>query len=188
MLPDWLSWIDVVYVGIALMFAWGGFQKGFAAQVAHILTFLVSGVLLFFAYPALFEYFGRVFRNLDQIYMMWLILAVLLLAAIGIFLLFTKLLARLLKTQITDGSDAIYGLLLGLLRGLLAALFGMILMVMLDSSGKTYDACKSKSYVGKLVCRELVPRIQPRLAPALERNIQQLKDKLMEQKEAGMLE
>ncbi len=188
MIPDWLSWIDVAYAGVALLFAWGGYQKGFAGQVAHILTFLVSGILLFFAYPAIFEYLGRIFRNFSQIYIMWLIMAVLLIVTIGIFLLFTKLLARLLKTQISDGSDAVYGFILGFIRGLLAALFGMIFLVMFDSSGKTYDNFKSKSYVGKLVCHEIVPRIQPRLAPALERNIQELKDKLMEQKEAGVLE
>jgi uncharacterized membrane protein required for colicin V production len=188
MIPDWLSWIDVAFAGVALLFAWGGFQKGFAGQVAHILTFVIMGVALFFAYPAIFEYFSRIFRSVSQIYLMWLILAGLLILAIGIFLLFTKLLARMLKTQISERSDAAYGLLLGLVRGLLVALFGMIFLVMLDSSGKNYDACRSKSYVGKLVCYELVPRIQPRLAPALERNIQELKDKLMEREEAGVLE
>ncbi len=188
MVPDWLSWIDVAYVGIALVFAWGGFQKGLAGQVAHILTFLLSAILLFFAYPYVYSYLRRVFRDLDQAYVMWLILAAVVAIAIGAFILFTKLLARMLKAQISDGSDAIYGFILGLVRGLLAGLLAMILMVMLDASGKTYDKFRRKSFVGKMVCHELVPRIQPRLAPALEQNVQQLKDKLMEQREAGVLE
>ncbi|MCK5676786.1 MAG: CvpA family protein [Verrucomicrobia bacterium] len=187
-MPDWLSLVDVGFVAVALLFAWSGFQKGFAGQVAHILTFVIMGGVLFFAYPAIFSYFDRMFRSVDEIYLMWLILGGIVVLAILIFLLFCKILANLLKAQITEGADGAYGLVLGLIRGLLAGLFAMIFLVMLDSSGRVYDKFSSKSYSGKFVCRELVPRIQPRLAPALERNIQQIKNKLLEQEEGGKLE
>jgi len=86
MIPDWLSLIDVAFVAVALLFAMGGFQQGFAGQVAHVITFLVLGVALFFAYPALFSYMGRLFRNLNETYMMWLILAGLVALTLGFVL------------------------------------------------------------------------------------------------------
>ena len=39
MVPDWISLIDIAFAGVALLFGLGGFQKGFAEQVAHIITF-----------------------------------------------------------------------------------------------------------------------------------------------------
>ena len=188
MLPNWLSFIDVAFVGVALLFAWGGYQKGFAEQVAHILTFVIMGIVLFFGYPALFSYFGRVFRNLPDTYLMWLLFAGLLALAIGIFVLISKLLAGLMKTQISERADAVYGFILGLTRGSLVGLFAMIFLVILGPVG-IYDTVRIKSYVGKTVCYELVPRIQPHLTRAvLEEKVQGLKDKLMEQEDAGMLE
>lgn len=187
-MPDWLSLVDIGFVAVALLFAWSGLQKGFAKQIAHILTFVIMGGFLFFAYPSIFTYFERLFRNVDEIYLMWLILGAVVVLAILIFLFLCKILANLLKAQISDGSDNAYGLVLGLIRGLLVALFAMIFLVMLDSSGRVYDAFSSKSHTGTFVCRELVPRIQPRLVPALERNIRQIKDKLLEQEEGGKLE
>jgi len=188
MLPEWLSLIDVAFVGVILLFGWGGYQKGFAKQIAHILTFAILGVFLFFAYPSILAYYTRVFRRVDEIYIMWLILAGVVVLSIIVYLLFCKVFANLLKAQISDGSDGAYGLFLGLIRGFLVALLGMIFLVMLDSSGWTYNTFQAKSKVGQMVCRELVPRIQPRLAPALERNIRELKEKLLEQKEAGVFD
>jgi uncharacterized membrane protein required for colicin V production len=187
-MPDWLSLVDVAFVGVALLFAWGGYQKGFAGQVAHITTFVIMGGFLFFAYPVIFNYFDRVFRSLNETYLMWLILTGVLVLAILVYLVSSKLLANLLKAQISAGSDNAYGLMLGLVRGLLIGLFAMIFLVMLDGSGKMYDRFRMKSQVGKLVCYELVPRIQPRLTPMLEDNVRKLKNKLLEREEGGVLE
>lgn len=187
-MPEWLSLIDVAFLAVVLLFGWGGYQKGFAKQIAHILTFILLGVFLFFAYPSILAYYARVFHRVDEIYIMWLILAGVVVVSIIVFLLFCKVFANLLKAQISDGSDGAYGLFLGLFRGFLFALFGMIFLVMLDSSGRVYDKFQAKSKVGQVVCRELVPRIQPRLAPALERNIREIKQKLLEQEEAGVFD
>ena len=90
-MPAWLSLVDVVVLIVIALFAWGGFQKGFASQMAYVITFLCAGVLLFFAYPMLFSYFGKVFRGLEETYLMWIILATLLVLGIALYTLFGKL-------------------------------------------------------------------------------------------------
>jgi len=186
MIPEWLSLIDVAYVAVALLFALGGLQKGFAGQVAHVVTFLALGAALFFAYPAIFSYLGRLFRNLNETYMMWLILAGLAALAIVFFILLSKLLANVLKTQISDRSDRVYGFSLGFVHGGLVALFAMVFLVILGSP-EVYDRLRMKSHVGKLVCYEMVPRIQPHMTKAvLEDRVNQLREALIYQEEAGL--
>jgi len=188
MIPEWLSLIDVAYVAVALLFALGGLQRGFASQVAHVITFLVVGAALFFAYPSIFSYMGRLFRNLNETYMMWLILAGLAVLTLVFFIFLNKLLANVLKTQISDRSDRTYGFILGFVRGLLVALFVMVFMVILGPP-KTYDTLRVKSYVGRLVCYEMVPRIQPHMTRAvLEERVEKLREALIYQEEAGLPE
>lgn len=189
MIPSWLSLIDIAFVAAALLFGLGGFQKGFAGQVAHVITSVALAIFLFFAYPSIFSYFGRIFRNLNETYIMWLILAGLAALTVVFFLFVNKLLANILKTQISDRSDRAYGFSLGFIRGILVAGFIMIFLVILDSSGKTYDKFRAKSRVGKLVCYQLVPRIQPHMTRAvLEERVNKLRDALIYQEDAGMLE
>ena len=188
MIPEWLSLIDVAYVAVALLFALGGLQRGFASQVAHVITFLAVGAILFFAYPSIFSYIGRLFRNLNETYMMWLILAGLAVLTIVFFIFLSKLLSNVLKTQISDRSDRIYGFTLGFIRGALVALFVMIFMVILGPP-KTYDTFRMKSSVGQLVCYEMVPRIQPHMTRALlEERVDKLREALIYQEEAGVVE
>ncbi len=186
-IPDWLSMIDVAYVAVALLFALGGLQKGFAGQVAHVITFLALGTALFFAYPAIYSYLGRLFRNLNETYMMWLILAGLAVLAIVFFVFVSKLLANVLKTQISDKSDRVYGFALGFVRGALVALFVMVFLVILGPP-KFYDSLRMKSRVGKLVCYEMVPRIQPHLNKStVNENFDKMREALIYQEEAGVL-
>lgn len=185
MLPNWLSYIDVVYVVVCLMFAWGGYQKGFATQLAQVFTFFFVGVLLFFAYPLCFEYFTRVFRSLEQAYLMWILLALLLLAGIGLFILVKKMLAALFKAQISDSVDAGWGLICGFLHGAMVTLIGMIILVMVDRSGKSYDTMRIKSYVGKAVCHHMVPHIQPRLTTLYENKVQDWQSEMLRREEAA---
>jgi uncharacterized membrane protein required for colicin V production len=188
MIPDWLSFVDVVFVGVALLFAWGGGQRGFAAQVAHILTFLIIGGVLFYVYPPIFNYLDGVFRNVEETYLMWLLLIVLAVLAYGIFVLISKLLARVLKAQMTERTDHVYGFFLGFIRGGLTALFAMILLVMLGSP-KIYDTFRMKSQVGQLVCYEMVPRIQPHLnRSVLEEKTEMIRNRLLQREEAGVFD
>jgi uncharacterized membrane protein required for colicin V production len=187
-MPEWLSLVDLAFVGVALLFAWGGSQRGFAVQVAHILTFLILGAILFFAYPVLFNYLSDLFRRLHKTYLMWFLLAGVFALTFAIFILITKLMAKMLKTQVTDAGDRAWGGILGLVRGALVALFAMIFLVILGPPF-FYDLFTSKAYSGRLVCTELVPRIQPHLTPSvLEARVQQFKDSLMEQEEAGVFD
>ncbi len=185
MIPSWLSLVDVMFVVVVLMFAWGGYQKGFASQVAHVLTSVCGGLLLFLAYPRLFDYFGRVFRRLEEAYLMWLLLAVVALVLVGLFMLFSRLVAAVIKAGISDSRDAGLGLVLGFFRGILFALIMMIMLVMLDRTGRSYDFMRVKSYVGRWVCYDLVPHVQPRLTTLYENRIQDLKNKLLEQDDAA---
>ncbi len=188
MIPEWLSFIDVIFVAVGLLFAWGGFQKGFAAQLAHILTFLALGVTLFFAYPSIFDYFRNVFHRVNETYLTWMILAGAVALAFILFFVVSKLLQSLLKTQISDRSDKVYGFLLGFFRGALIALFAMVFLVVLgsESVGENFSA---KSYTGRFVCNKLAPPLQPHLTrESLDEKVQQLRVRLLEQQEAGVVE
>ena len=161
-MPEWLSFIDVAFVVVVALFAWGGFQKGFAGQVAHILTALLFGVLLFFAYPYILIWLDGVFRSLDETYIMWVLVIGLLVLSFFVFTLFSKMLASLLKTHLSERSDHVYGLILGTIRGSLTTLLFMVVIVMLGSP-HIEDTFRMKSYVGRFVDRQLVPRVRPHL-------------------------
>lgn len=186
MVPEWLSLIDVAFFAVALLFALGGLQKGFASQVAHIATFAALGALLFFAYPAIFTYMSQLFNNLNETYMMWLILAGLIVLAIVFYMLFSKLLATALKMQISDRSDRSFGFILGLARGAMVALFVMVFMVILGSEN-IYNALSEKSWVGQFVCYEAAPRIQPHMNKStVGDSMDKIREALIHQEEAGL--
>lgn len=185
MLPNWLSYLDLIFAAVVCLFAWRGCQKGFAGQIAHVLTAVFTGVLLFWAYPFLFSYFGRIFRGLGEAYLMWLLLAALALVAIGLYKLFCRLLAAVIQAGMSDRADMGLGLALGAVLGVLVPLLFMIVLVMLDRTGTSFDKMRVKSYVGKAVCNEMVPRVQPRLTSLYENKIREWKNKLLEQEEAG---
>jgi uncharacterized membrane protein required for colicin V production len=188
MIPEWLSLIDVAYVAVALLFAMGGLQRGFAGQVAHVITFLAVGATLFFAYPSIFSYMGRLFRNLNETYMMWLILAGLAVLTVVFFVYLSKLLANVLKTQISDRSDRVYGFTLGFIRGALVAVFFMVFLVLLGAE-KSYTILSEKSRVGQFVCYEMVPRIQPHLnKDSVGDGFDKMREALIYQEEAGVVE
>lgn len=181
--PAWLSFIDVAFVVAVLLFAWGGFQKGFAGQIAHILTFLIIGAVLLFAYPHICGYLEQVFQSVDESYILWAIMAVVAVLAIGVFLLMSKMLAKLLKTQLSERSDHAYGFILGLFRGVLVALLVMILLVVLGPQRIEDNFC-DKSYTGKFVCYQLVPRIRPHMSRAVwSDDIQKIRQEINEKRE-----
>ena len=188
MIPEWLSLIDVSYVAVALLFAMGGLQRGFAGQVAHVITFLAAGATLFYAYPAIFSYMGRLFRNLNETYMMWLVLAGLAVLAIVFFIYLSKLLANVLKMQISDRTDRVYGFTLGFVRGALVAVFAMLFLVLMGSE-KIYTVLSERSYVGQIVCYKMVPRIQLHVnKESVGDGIDKMREALIYKEEAGLPE
>lgn len=183
MIPHWLSFIDVGFVVAVLLFAWGGFQKGFASQVAHILTALAMGGLLFFAYPYVHNFLASVFRRIDEAYIMWAVMIALGVLTVFIFILFSKLVAKALKSQISDSSDHAYGLILGLFRGVLTALLFMIVIAILGPP-RIEKNFQEKSYTGTFVARELVPRIRPHVGNEVWiENKEKIKMRLQEERD-----
>lgn len=191
MIPEWLSLIDVAFLVVAFLFGLSGFQKGFAGQVAHVITFLVLGVALFFGYRSIMGYFRRLLQDLPETYITWLAIAGLVVLAIVFFILVSKLLANVLKTQISNQSDCGYGFILGFVRGALVALFVMVFLVILGPAEFQETLC-FKSQAGRLVCNELVPCIRPHVTPAArEEYIDALHEALIHQEEdaaASMVE
>jgi len=188
MIPVWFSWLDAAVAGVALLFAWGGWKRGFAGQVAHTLAVLFMGAMLYFAFPYLLDFLGKLFRNIDETYLMWMILLGLVVAAFVLFLALSKAMAHLLKAQVSEGSDRLCGFVLGLLRGALAALL-VLLLLALAGPPRVCDTLRAKSQTGRFVCRELVPRIQPRVGRAsIEEKVRLLREKLHDREEAGRLE
>jgi uncharacterized membrane protein required for colicin V production len=186
MIPEWLSFIDIAFVAVALLFGLGGVQRGFASQVAHIITFLAMGAFLLYAYPAIFDLFGRLFRDVNEVYMMWLLLAGLVLLTVVFFIFVSKLLANILKMQISDRSDRVYGFLFGFVRGALTALLVMVFLVILGSEN-IYNVFSEKSRIGQFVCYEMVPRIQPHVNKStVEDGFDRMREALIHQEEAGL--
>ncbi len=188
MIPEWMSWIDVGYVVVALMFAWGGYQRGFATQIAHVLTLITIGLALIFVYPFVFDQLARMFRNMHETVLTWLLLILLAALTVGLYLLFTKLLARYFKAKLSDRSDSWSGFLFGFARGLMIGLFALTFWVILGPP-TAYDTLRLKSKVGNVVCYQLVPRIQPQLtSPVLESKVKKVQNKLLQREEAGLKE
>ena len=188
MIPEWLSLIDVAVVAMALLVALGGLQKGFASQVAHIITFAAMGAFLFLAYPHIYNTMGRLFRSLDERSTIWLLLAGVVVLAVIFFVLVNKLLANILKMQISDKTDRVYGFILGFIRGGLAVLILMVFMVILGSE-HIYTVLSEKSQVGRFVCRDLVPRIQPHISKKSgESGFDRMREALIKQNDAGVIE
>lgn len=184
MMPEWLSLIDVAFVAVVLFSALGGLQKGFAGQVAQVITFVLFGIALFFAYPGIYRHLTALFRNMDKTYMTWLLLAGLAVLSFLFFILCNKVLASVLKTQISDRSDRSYGFLLGLIRGMLLALFAMILLVILGPPELPETLC-AKSQTGRLVCEKLVPIVQPHFnRTTISEDIEKMRESLLPRKEA----
>ena len=181
MLPYSISLIDVIAACVVLLFAWAGCQKGFAGQVAPVLTLAVFGGVLFYAYPHIFSYFEDLFHKMSDAYVMWAILAVVGILMAGLFILFNKVFVKILKAQVTERTDSVYGFMLGLIRGVLFTLLAFVLIVMVGPRDY-HEQLTERSHVGRLVCQRLVPHIQPHMTKSeVVRNIDRLRNTLLEQ-------
>ncbi len=187
-ISNWLNFIDVAFVLVVLLSAWGGFQQGFARQLSHILTFLLAGILLFFAYPYIYSSLGRLFRNIDEEIIMWALMAGLVILSIFAFIFITRMISGLLKKQIAESTDHVYGMVLGMVRGTMFALLFMIFIVMLGPQ-HVEDTLVHRSRSGRFVCLKMVPRIRPHLSrPIIKEKTRKWQEFLLDQEEAGVLE
>ena len=187
-MPEWLSLIDVAVAVIIFLFAWGGSQKGFAAQMSHVITFIIFAILLFFGYPFATEFFSRIFRNLHELYLTWLLVAACIALTVLAFRLVSRLLAHIMKPEDSEASDKVGGFFFGAIRGVLTVLLAMTLMVILGTE-RLYQTFNAKSRVGQLVCRELVPRVHPHVnRGVVGEKVDRVRNKMLQREEAGKLE
>lgn len=178
--------IDVGLIIIALLFGAGGFQKGFAQQVAHVATLLILGGILFTLYPVLYHFITDLFHQVDETYLVWTLLGVVLIVMLLLYFGIGKLLARLLKSQLSERSDKSLGFTLGFTRGALYGLLGMITLVLIGLPN-VHDTLNERSYLGKWVCRDLIPRIQPHFTrDAFDKKMDSVRQKIEEQRKEHM--
>lgn len=187
MIPEWLSLIDLTVLAAVLLFAFGGLHKGFAGQIAHILTFLITGLILFFAYPFIYTELTDLFYRLNERALMWIILIGLVILTMGIFLLISVLLSKIIKSKIPHRADQFFGLILGAIRGMLLALLVMIFFILLGPSS-FHQRFQEKSKTGTFVCKKMIPTIQPHIPSSAMDRVDNIKQRLMEQEEAGNID
>jgi uncharacterized membrane protein required for colicin V production len=178
MIPEYISLIDVAAVIIVLFFAFFGYFKGFANQLASFLALIVLGLVFYFLYPPLFNYLTDLFKKLNQTAVVWGLIILLAVLSFFFFILMNKLLEKILKFQISDNADHFYGVLLGFFRGTLLVLLGISFVVILGPEG-TQKKARKKSYVGRFTCDRIVHHIQPYLTPSfLEKGVENLEKKI----------
>ena len=94
-----------------------GLREGFARQLATLITFVLTMVALYVAYPVLLEYLANHFPDWSIVKVTALGLLALTLLSIGLFVLLKQLLASAMLTNLSDGTDKSLGFLFGFLRG-----------------------------------------------------------------------
>jgi len=160
MLPSWLSYIDVIFLLVVLLFAWGGSQRGYAAQVAPAISLVIMSGVMLFAYPAVYEYFRDEMVEFNAVFLMWISLAAVGVFGFVIYLLVDVLTVRLVTKEMSVRADHTNGFFLGLVRGAFVGIFVMTLIVMLGPV-QIYEHFKGKSAVGGMICNEIAPRVLP---------------------------
>jgi uncharacterized membrane protein required for colicin V production len=184
-MPEWFSFIDLLVIAVVLLFSLGGFQKGFAGQLAQLISFALFTVALLFAYPHLFGWVEGFFSKVSDRSLMWMLVLLFLVAGLIGYILINKLLAACLQLNMSDSSDRFLGMVLGLLRGGFIVLFLMTFSVMLGPVN-IYQVLSKNGWTGRLVCYEVVPRVQPQLTrSSFDARVRAIRANLRNQEEAG---
>lgn len=179
------SYIDAILMVICLLFALGGFQKGFTAQISQLITFIFSAIGLFVVYPFLFSLAQDSFKYVSDTYIMWILLAIFLVVGLIIHIAVSKILMMSHPSQYTERTDRAVGMLFGMFRGVFIVFFLLIFVVML-APAQSYKIMHDKSGIGRVVCDELIPQIQPHMTPAnFNEKIRRARTKLRNNKEGG---
>jgi len=188
-MPGWWSWIDATVVVVVLTFVWGAAQKGFAAQISRVAALAFLSVTLFFAYPPLFKLLQGKFSSLSDAGAMWILLLLLGLLSVLLYVLLATWLAKRLKANVSPRTDHVLGGVLGGVLGIMATLLAMTFIVIFGHP-KFHDLLSKKSKVGRFVCRDLVPRIQPHLTTgSVENKLDAGKEYFLQhRREGGALE
>ena len=60
------SILDIIVSGVILFFGFTGLKKGFAQQLSTLLTFLLTVMAIYYAYPVFLQYLAATFTNLNK--------------------------------------------------------------------------------------------------------------------------
>ena len=160
--PEVLYTIDILFVAFSLLFAVIGLWRGASGELASLLTlFLLLGTICFY-YPALTQIAALQWDTLPAAAIQGLVLVVLLLSALIISVLLSKLLKQVWKSTVGVVIDKITGIFVGFLRG---ALIGISLLAALSlvPNEDLYLLLSEKSEIGGWVCTRFTPWLHPRL-------------------------
>ncbi|HBO87288.1 MAG TPA: hypothetical protein DD620_00870 [Verrucomicrobia bacterium] len=152
---EW-SGLDIGVSVVALLFGVFGLREGFARQLATLITFVLTMVALYVAYPVLLEYLANHFPDWSIAKVTALGLLALALLSIGLFVLLKQLLASAMLTNISDGTDKGLGFLFGFLRGSVLAILLLSLVAQLGSE-LIRSELQDRSLVGRWVCERIAP-------------------------------
>ena len=152
---EW-SVLDIVVSVLALLFGIFGLREGFARQLATLITFVLTMVALYVAYPVLLEYLANHFPDWSIVKVTALGLLALTLLSIGLFVLLKQLLASAMLTNLSDGTDKSLGFLFGFLRGAVLAILVLSLVAQLGSASIRSEL-QDRSLVGRWVCEQVAP-------------------------------
>ena len=162
MVSEWLNMIDIIFILIIGFSSMGGFQQGFSMQIAQVISFLTFVTLLFFSYSPIFDYVQTQFGNLHDSYISWLVMFALALLSFILFYIITTILAGKVFADISSSADHLWGLMFGLVRGVLVAVITVILLTIVGPS-EIKNVIQNRSQIGSFIERELVPYVQPHL-------------------------
>jgi uncharacterized membrane protein required for colicin V production len=172
--PEWIYTVDILFALFVLAVAVSGIRHGLSGELAHVVTLiaLLAGVCFF--YPQLTELTSGYWHALPESAVRIVVPAVMLLAAVLLFVVVRALFKQLLKSKLGETTDKIAGGLVGALRGVL---FGLAILVGLSliPNDTLYQALSEKSAIGGWVCNTLTPWAQPHIE-----ELPVLKDKAIE--------
>ncbi len=152
---EW-SVLDVGVGVLALLFGIFGLREGFARQLATLITFVLTMVALYVAYPVLLEYLAGNFPEWSVATVTGVGLVALALLSIGLFVLLKQVLASAMLANLSDGTDKGMGFVLGLLRGGVLAVLLLSVVAQLGSEDIRMRM-RDTSWVGRWVCDRVAP-------------------------------
>ena len=150
MIPDWLHIIDFLCAVIIFLFAYTGVKKGVSGQMASLIGFGAVGAALIYAYYPILNFAQRLFSDTPVYALMWLVFLFLCAVGILVYLLLRGILADLFKTNISEGLDSFFGVVLAGLRGLML-IISLIVAIGLLSTDPVNEVLMDRSYIGNIV-------------------------------------
>lgn len=143
-----ISILDLILGIILLFFGFLGFKKGFAKQLSTLLTFLLTVLAIYYAYPIFLKYLASTFVELSKAATLAIGLSALALLSIGLFVILNQILSTGIASNISDNSNKGLGFLLGLIRGSLLLIIIFTIAMHINEKA-VHKGITKKSVAGK---------------------------------------